>query len=86
MLRKKETEEDYGYILDSDLVKTEITKEMVDRVKEGMPELAHEKARKFVGRHKIRKEDAEIISSEKELAEMFEKVSEEIDLFWLRNG
>ena len=88
LLRKKETEDDYGYILDSDLVKTEITKEMVDGVKEGMPELAHEKVKKFVGRHKIKKEDAEIISAEKELAEMFEKVSEEIDPVlaakWLR--
>ena len=88
LLRKKETEDDYGYILDSDLVKTEITKEMVDGIKKGMPELAHEKVKKFVGRHKIKKEDAEIISAEKELAEMFEKVSEEIDPVlaakWLR--
>src|SRR3990167_3615708 len=32
-LRKKETEDDYGYILDPDLVKTEINKEMVGRIK-----------------------------------------------------
>jgi aspartyl-tRNA(Asn)/glutamyl-tRNA(Gln) amidotransferase subunit B len=88
LLRKKETEEDYGYILDSDLVKTEITKEMLDGVKEGMPELAHDKIKKFVSKHKIKQEDAEIISAEKELAEMFEKVSAEIDPVlaakWLR--
>jgi len=88
LLRKKETEEDYGYILDSDLVKTEITKEMLDLTKSSMPELAHDKIKKFVSKHKIKQEDAEIIAAEKQLAEMFEKVSEEIDPVlaakWLR--
>lgn len=87
-LRKKETEEDYGYILDSDLVKTEINKEMVDRIKKEMPELAHDKVKKFVSKHKLKKEDAEIIAAEKALAEMFEKVAEEVDPIlaakWLR--
>lgn len=88
LLRKKETEDDYGYILDSDLVKTEITKEMLGNAKKEMPELAHDKVAKFVSKHKLKQEDAEIISAEKELAEMFEKVSEEIDPVlaakWLR--
>jgi len=88
LLRKKETEEDYGYILDSDLVKTEITKDMLDKIKKEMPELAHDKIKKFVSKHKIKQEDAEIIAAEKQLAEMFEKVSEEIDPIlaakWLR--
>ena len=88
LLRKKETEEDYGYILDSDLVKTDITKEMLDIIKSSMPELAHDKIKKFVSKHKIRQEDAEILAAEKQLAEMFEKVSEEINPVlaakWLR--
>jgi len=88
LLRKKETEEDYGYILDSDLVKTEITTKLVDKIKKEMPELAHDKVKKFVSKHKIKQEDAEIIAAEKELAEMFEKVSEEINPVlaakWLR--
>ena len=88
LLRKKETEEDYGYILDTDLVKTEITKEIVDKIKKEMPELAHDKIKKFVTKHKIKKEDAEILAAEKELAEMFEKVAEEVDptlaAKWLR--
>lgn len=40
-LRAKETAEDYGYIIDPDLVKIEITKELVDKIKKEMPELAH---------------------------------------------
>ena len=88
LLRKKETEEDYGYILDSDLVKAEITKEMLDKAKREMPELAHDKVKKFMSKHKLSREDAEIIAAEKELAEMFEKVAEEINPIlagrWLR--
>ncbi|MBI2651495.1 Asp-tRNA(Asn)/Glu-tRNA(Gln) amidotransferase subunit GatB [Candidatus Woesearchaeota archaeon] len=88
LLRKKESEEDYGYILDSDLVKTEITKEMLDEIKNEMPELAQDKVEKFVLRHKIKREDAEVIAAEKELAEMFEKVAEKINPLlaakWLR--
>ena len=38
-----------------------------------------DKVRKFVEKHKIKKEDAEILAAEKELAEMFEKVAEEIN-------
>ena len=88
LLRKKETEDDYGYILDPDLVKTEITGELADEIKREMPELAHDKVKKFITKHKIKKEDAEILAAEKELAELFEKVAEEIDPLlaakWLR--
>ncbi len=87
-LRKKETEEDYGYIIDTDLTVVEITDKWLNTIKKEMPELAQDKVRKFVEKHKIKKEDAEVIAAEKELAEMFEKVAEEIDPLlaakWLR--
>ncbi len=87
-LRKKETEEDYGYIADPDLVKIEITQEMLDEVDATMPELAHHKVKKYVDVHKLKQEDAQIIASQKTLAAMFEKVAEDIDPLlaakWLR--
>jgi len=53
-----------------------------------MPELAQDKVKKFVEKHRIKKEDAEILAAEKALAEMFEKVAEEVDPVlaakWLR--
>ena len=64
--------------------KDKITKE----IKKVMPELAQDKVKKFIEKHKIKKEDAEILAAEKELAEMFEKVAEEINPVlaakWLR--
>ncbi|MBI2656364.1 Asp-tRNA(Asn)/Glu-tRNA(Gln) amidotransferase subunit GatB [Candidatus Woesearchaeota archaeon] len=87
-LRKKETEEDYGYIIDTDLTVVEITGKWLNQIKKEMPELAQDKVKKFIQKHKIKKEDAEILAAEKELAEMFEKVAEEINPLlaakWLR--
>src|SRR3990167_5464657 len=87
-LRKKETEEDYGYIIDTDLTVVEITGKLVKEIKKEMPELAQDKVRKFVEKHKIKKEDAIVLAQEKLLADLFEKVAEEIDAAlaakWLR--
>ncbi|MFC1768811.1 Asp-tRNA(Asn)/Glu-tRNA(Gln) amidotransferase subunit GatB [Nanoarchaeota archaeon] len=87
-LRTKETEEDYGYIIDPDLTAITITKDMINEAKQSLPELAHDKISKFMEKHKLKKEDAEIISAEKELAELFERVAEEVDPIlaakWLR--
>src|SRR3989338_2732710 len=87
-LRKKETEKDYGYIIDPDLVVLDITEEFVGRIRKEIPELAHDKISRYVEKFKIKKEDAEIIASEKKLAELFEKVAEEIEPVlaakWLR--
>lgn len=78
-LRTKETEEDYGYIIDPDLVPIEISKEWIERTKKEMPELAESKIEKFILKHKISKIDAEVLGQKKLLAELFEKVAAEID-------
>lgn len=87
-IRTKETEADYGFIIDPDLVKIDIDDTWVDEIKVGMPELAQDKITKFIEKHKIKREDAEIIAQEKLLAELFEKVAEEVDPVlaakWLR--
>jgi aspartyl-tRNA(Asn)/glutamyl-tRNA(Gln) amidotransferase subunit B len=87
-LRKKETEEDYGYIIDTDLVVTEIEGKWIKEIKKHMPELSQDKVKKFVHKCKIKKEDAEILASDRQLAEMFERVSKEINPLlaakWLR--
>ncbi|MBI2655930.1 Asp-tRNA(Asn)/Glu-tRNA(Gln) amidotransferase subunit GatB [Candidatus Woesearchaeota archaeon] len=87
-IRKKETEEDYGYIIDTDLVIIDITEKWLNEIKKHMPELAQDKVRKFVEKYRIKRDDAEIIASDRQLAEMFEKVAEKVDpnlaAKWLR--
>ncbi len=87
-LREKETEADYGYIIDPDLVPIEITNEWIDEIKKTMPELAEEKLEKFKREHKIAEDTAKVLARDKELAEMFEAVSTavnpELAAKWIR--
>ena len=85
-LRKKETEEEYGYILDPDLPEVTITEEMK---KVTLPELPAAKAQRFVKKLKIKEEDARIIAQDYLLADMFEKaiknVSPSVAVTWIRH-
>jgi len=87
-LRTKETEEDYGYIFDPDLVVTEITQDMIKKAKAELPELAQEKVEKFIEKYKIDKVDAEVLSQHLDLAELFERIAKKVEpVFtarWLR--
>jgi len=86
-MRIKETEADYGYIIEPDLVPIIISDKLIQEVQETLPELASEKIKKFTERG-VRVEDAQILAMERELAELFEKVAEKIDPMlaakWLR--
>ena len=72
-LRKKETENDYGYIFEPNLVKTEISEEWLNKIKESIPELAEEKANRFVKEFGLTEYDAKVLSGNNQLAEIFEK-------------
>ena len=78
-LRSKETEADYGYIIEPDLPVFNITEEMIANIKKEVPELAHVRSARYVKDFKIDKVDAEVMAMELELAELFEKVATEID-------
>ena len=86
--RSKETEIDYAYITDSDLVPIELTSDYISKIKKDIPELAHEKVERYIKEFKLNKEDAETIAAEYLLADLFEKVSRKIDPIlaakWLR--
>jgi aspartyl-tRNA(Asn)/glutamyl-tRNA(Gln) amidotransferase subunit B len=74
LLRTKETEDDYGYIFDPDLVPIE-TKQF----KVSIPELPYEKYKRYVKEFKISKEDAFVITNEYKLTELFEKTIKKIN-------
>ncbi len=72
--RKKETEEDYGYIFDPDLVEVEINNGELQRIKEDMPELPQQKAQRFVRDFSLADYDANVLCSQFELGKLFEKL------------
>lgn len=87
-LRKKESEDDYGYIIEPDIPCVEITQELVDEIKEKIPELAQQKIERFIKEFGIEETDATVMASQPELAILFEEISSKIDSVlvsrWLR--
>lgn len=78
-VRKKETAEDYGYILDPDLVVTDIGKDWISKVKDELPELHRERAKRYVKELKISSEDAKVLTLDYELSEFFDAVAKKVD-------
>ena len=73
-LRKKETEEDYGYIFEPDLTMIEIGKVWVDKLSEKMPELPDQRIERFVKKYRLPERDAKVIVYvDKVLADFFEE-------------
>lgn len=78
-LRKKETEEDYGFITDTDLAPTEIDVSWISEVKKGIPELPEDKAKRFMSQYWLRKYDADVLSIDRRIAGIFEEAAK-VDL------
>jgi aspartyl-tRNA(Asn)/glutamyl-tRNA(Gln) amidotransferase subunit B len=71
-LRKKETEEDYGYIFDPDLVQVSLTKEYLDEIKLKLPELPEQKARRLMSQFGFSEYDARVLCSDFNLGKLFD--------------
>jgi aspartyl-tRNA(Asn)/glutamyl-tRNA(Gln) amidotransferase subunit B len=78
-MRTKETEEDYGYIIDPDLPPMIFIQRDLDVIKKQMPELPVQRAKRFFTQYKINKHQAYAIVSEKELADFYEKIAKYVD-------
>ena len=64
--------------VDADLVKTEILQEMINIIRNNIPELAHIRTERYSKQLGVDEIDAEVLSAEIEVAELFEKVATEI--------
>ena len=58
----KEVEEEYGYIIEPDLIRIEITKDWIKEIEKEMPELADDKLEKFTKKHKIAEDTAKVLA------------------------
>lgn len=74
--RTKESESDYGYIAEPDLPIIEISEKDLSSIK--IPELAHDKTSRFTQEYKLEKSDAEVLSKNKKLADIFEIVAKQV--------
>ena len=73
-LRKKETEDDYGYIFDPDLVKVSLSKEYLAEIKTSIPELPDVKVKRLVAQFNLSEYDAQVLCSNYNLGKLFDEL------------
>ncbi len=74
-MRSKEEAHDYRYFPEPDLVPVLVGEEWVDKVRAALPEDPTVRRDRFVTEYKLPKYDADILTSEKGLADYFEEVT-----------
>lgn len=72
-LRSKETEEDYGYIIEPDLITLPVSEATVEQAQENLPELPDEKRARFLSAYGIEQELADSLITDPQLADAFEE-------------
>jgi aspartyl-tRNA(Asn)/glutamyl-tRNA(Gln) amidotransferase subunit B len=71
-MRSKEEAHDYRYFPDPDLLPLVIDEDWIETVRKNLPELPAEKKKRFVADYGLPSYDAEILTSDRNLAEYFE--------------
>jgi len=79
LMRTKEQAQDYRFIPDPDLPAIKITNQRVNQIKKQLPESPIQKLEKIIKKHNINKTDAEVLTKNLEIVELFEKVIEKIN-------
>jgi aspartyl-tRNA(Asn)/glutamyl-tRNA(Gln) amidotransferase subunit B len=78
-MRTKEMEEDYRYIPDPDIFPLVLEEGRVEKVRVGMAEAPHLREGRLIKQYRIPKPAAEVIVSERGLADLYEAVVKEVD-------
>ncbi len=74
-MRSKEDADDYRYFPDPDLVPIVVGEEEISRIAARIPELPDARKARYMERYKIAPADAEILVSEREVADYFEQAA-----------
>ena len=73
-MRGKEESNDYRYFPDPDLPPLVISEKRIDELRKNLPELPDAKKERFIDNYKIKEYDAEILSNEKDVSDLFEEL------------
>lgn len=75
-MRSKEDAQDYRYFPDPDLVPIDISDEFLEKIKAAQPEFQEAKSARYKETYGLPDTDIEILTSDKHLADLFEKTVE----------
>ena len=79
-MRSKEDAHDYRYFPDPDLLPLELKNDFIEKIKSEIPELPDEKKKRFIDKFNLSSYEANILVSDKETSEYFEKVIKHSDV------
>lgn len=71
-MRSKEDSNDYRYFPEPDLPTLKISQEWIDEIKNNEPEFRHERMERYISDWKMSEYDADIITQNKKIADIFE--------------
>ena len=74
-MRSKEDAQDYKYFPEPDLVPIVVSDEWLQQIRDNQPELHDEKLARYIAEFGLPEYDAQILTSEKKLADLFEATS-----------
>jgi aspartyl-tRNA(Asn)/glutamyl-tRNA(Gln) amidotransferase subunit B len=77
-MRDKESSADYRFIPEPDLPAIKLTESEIKKIKDRLPETPKQKLEKLIKKHRLSKEQAEVLTKNLELVEFFEEVSEKV--------
>jgi len=72
-MRSKEEAHDYRYFPEPDLVPIEISNEKIEKIRLQLPELPHERVKRYIDEYNLPSYDAKILTSSKDIADFFEQ-------------
>jgi len=78
-MRSKETEADYRYFHEPDLLPLEISNEMKNEILKEMPERPLDRRLRFINEYNLPEYDADILTSERNLSDYFEQAVKNYD-------
>ena len=73
-MRSKEEANDYKYFPDPDLLPVEVTDELLEHIKQELPELPHQKKARYIESLGLSDYDADVITSSKAIADYYERM------------
>jgi aspartyl-tRNA(Asn)/glutamyl-tRNA(Gln) amidotransferase subunit B len=74
-MRSKENAQDYRYFPEPDLLPMEIDDAWLQRIKAGLPELAHQKRERYAVQFKIPESEAVVLTVHKNICDLFETLA-----------
>ncbi|MCJ7632450.1 Asp-tRNA(Asn)/Glu-tRNA(Gln) amidotransferase subunit GatB, partial [Candidatus Bathyarchaeota archaeon] len=75
-LRSKEEEQDYRYFPEPDLVSIVLSERLINEIRDSIPELPDARRDRFIVKYGLPAYDAEVLTSDKKLADFYEKCVE----------